>query len=155
ETHAAAGEESTLSAGDEPTLPDDPLAMSESVQETIGSDFMQEDSLSRPATRRRFYGLYFEESNPVERYRVLFPLWGERTTKVPPRELVLPGQDRASLYLFYYNRRAPQHQDDILFPLFWNVQSPLENERSTIVGPFVNRRGPNKSDDWLFPLYMT
>ncbi|OQX67489.1 MAG: hypothetical protein B6A08_15265 [Sorangiineae bacterium NIC37A_2] len=155
ETHAAAGEESTLSAGDEPTLPDDPLAMSESVQETIGSDFMQEDSLSRPATRRRFYGLYFEESNPVERYRVLFPLWGERTKKVQLPELELPGQDRASLYLFYYNRRAPQHQDDILFPLFWNVQNPLENERSTIVGPFVNRRGPNKSDDWLFPLYMT
>lgn len=155
ETHAAAGDETTLSAGDEPSLPEDPLAMSEGVKKQIGTDFMAEDSLRIEPTKRRFYGLYFEESSPLERYRVLFPVWGERTKKVQLPELQMPGQDRASLYLFYYNRRAPNHRDDVLFPLFWNTENPLEQDRSTIVGPFVNRRGREKSDDWLFPLYMT
>lgn len=154
ETHAASGgTDSTLPQGNEPSLPDDPLEMSEATRAQIGTDGDPE-SLGTPSdSKRDFYGLYYNEEAGEYRYRVLFPLWAERTQpsledpKIP---------DRASLYGgLYYNRRSASANDDILFPIAWNLENPLEKSRTTIVGPFVNRRTPEESDDWLAPLYMT
>jgi hypothetical protein len=162
ETHAAAGEESTLTPGDEPTLPADPLAMSEETEKRIGSDYDPDTAKVPGPIDRRFYGLYYSETSATEQYRLVFPLWAERVRTVPvPGADGEPGKprvekDRASAYGgFYYNRRGPKNRDDILFPIFWNLEDPLAGSRSTVVGPFVNRRTPKESDDWLLPLYMT
>jgi hypothetical protein len=157
ETHAAPGEESTLSTGDEPSLPADPAAMSDSARAEIGTDGDVETPAPTPVTKHGFYGFYYFEESLTERYRLAFPFWAERLRKVPsltdPTKLET---DRASAYGgFYYNRRGPKNADDILFPLFWNLRDPSQQARATVVGPFVNRRTPKATDDWLFPLYMT
>ncbi len=154
ETHAApGGAESTLPEGNEPTLPEDPLEVSDSMRERIGTD----GALAEPGTgeeaKRDFYGLYYNEEAGEYRYRVAFPVWAERTM---PSKTDPSVTDRASLYgPLYYNRRSAERADDILFPLFWNLRDKTEDSRTTIVGPFVNRRTPTESDDWLAPLYFT
>jgi len=157
ETHAAAGEESTLSTGDEPALPADPLAMSDETKAQIGSDYDPDTAKNKGPIDRRFYGLYYSETSPTERYRLVFPLWAERIKTLPSAEPNGPPvRDRASAYGgFYYNRRGPQNRDDILFPIFWNLENPMLGSRTTVVGPFVNRRTKTETDDWLLPLYAT
>lgn len=154
ETHAApGGTDSTLPEGDEPTLPEDPLEMSEQTREHIGTDGDPEARGTGDEADRSFYGLYYSEEAGEYRYRVAFPIWAERTK---PSETDPTITDRASLYGgLYYNRRSASHRDDILFPVAWNLQNPLEKSRTTVVGPFVNRRAPGESDDWLLPLYAT
>lgn len=154
ETHAASdGMESTLPQGNEPSLPEDPLAVSPATQEAIGSDG-DADALGTPDdAKRQFYGLYYNEKAGEYRYRVAFPVWAQRTK---PSVADPTKTDRASLFGgLYYNRRAPEHRDDIFFPVFWNVQNPLEKSRTTVLGPFVNRRTKTASDDWLLPIYAT
>jgi hypothetical protein len=156
ELHAApGGGDSTLPAGAEPALPDEPLKMSPEVRAQLGSDLELDQ---RPVglglePRYKWYGPYFEERNGKYRFRTLFPLWAERrqpSLRDPTRV------DRASLYGgFYYNRRSSDHADDILFPLFWNLRNPAESSRTTIVGPLVNRVAPGERDNWLAPLYFT
>lgn len=153
ETHAATGAESTLSEGNEPTLPEDPTAINEETEAYIGSDADLEVLDAPSATKRSFYGLYASETAKDYSYRVLFPLWAER---IQPSLEDPTVADRASLYGgLYYNRRGKAHRDDIFFPLFWNLENPLESSRTTILGPLVNRRTKLESDDWLVPLYMT
>lgn len=155
ELHAASGgSESTLPQGSEPTLPEDPLSMSESVREQIGTDFrLTKPELGRDpdAIDRDFYGLYYQEDSGQYRLKLLFPLWMQRTM---PSESNPEVADRASVFGgVYYNRRSAERADDILFPLFWNLRDT--DSRTTVVGPFVNRRAPDESDDWLAPLYFT
>jgi hypothetical protein len=154
ETHAApGGAESTLPEGNEPQLPDDPLEISDEVRGQIGTDANLEILTTPEATKREFYGLYYNETAKAYRYRVAFPLWAERIKpsltdpKIPDRASVFGG--------LYYQRRSADHRDDVLFPLMWNLQNPLEKSRSTLVGPFFNRRTKQESDDWLLPLYAT
>ncbi len=154
ETHAApGGTDSTLPQGNEPSLPEEPLEMSEETRKNIGSDGDPESLGTGPEAERSYYGLYYNEQAGEYRYRVLFPLWAERTQPSAGDPRVT---DRASLFGgLYYNRRSATHADDILFPVAWNLKNPTEKERTTIVGPFVNRRTPAETDDWLAPLYMT
>jgi hypothetical protein len=157
ETHAAPGEESTLSTGDEPSLPADPGAISEETRRQIGTDGEVEEDPPEAITKKGFYGLYYFEKSLTERYRLVFPLWVERLKQVPSlKDPTKLETDRASAYGgFYYNRRGPHHADDMLFPVFWNLRDPALGNRTTVVGPFVNRRAGKTTDDWLFPLYMT
>jgi hypothetical protein len=154
ETHAASGASDDLvPAGAEPTLPAKPLETSESVKKKIGSDAaLDEPEIGRGAsTSRGFYGPYYDEQSGAYRFRTLFPLWVERTqpSLTDPRKT-----DRASLFGgFYYNRRSATRADDILFPLFWNLQDGPR--RTTVIGPFVNRSAPGETDNWLAPLYFT
>lgn len=154
ETHAApGGGESTLPEGNEPQLPEDPLEMSDEVRARIGTDADVETLTAPEATKRQFYGLYYNESAKDYRYRVAFPIWAER---IKPSVADPAIKDRASVYGgLYYNRRSAEHEDDIFFPAMWNLKNPLEKSRTTIVGPFVNRRTPKESDDWLLPFYAT
>jgi hypothetical protein len=84
---------------------------------------------------------------------VLFPLWAERQQP----SVTKPEQvDRASLFgPLYYNRRSAERADDVLFPLFWNLNDRTDGSRTTVVGPFVNRVAPNERDNWLAPLWFT
>jgi hypothetical protein len=154
--HAAptAGEP-LMPTGTEPSLPPNPLKMSKSVRARIGTDeFLGDETLGRGATTtRHFYGPYYEEQSGRYRLRLAFPLWFERTQP----SLVDPTKpDRASLFGgLLYDRRAPDHADDILFPVFWNLRDPHAGTRTTIVGPFVNRVAPGEHDNWLAPLYFT
>src|SRR5690606_33227753 len=154
ETHAAeGGTESTLPAGNEPSLPSDPLAISPEVAARIGSDADPDALGATKDAQRNFYGLYYNERAGAYRYRVLFPLWAER---IKPSLTKPSVPDRASVYGgLYYNRRSAEHADDVLFPLFWNLRNPAEESRSTLVGPFFNRRTKTESDDWFLPLYAT
>lgn len=154
ETHAAeGGTESTLPAGNEPSLPTDPLALSPEVAARIGSDADPEALGTGEDAKRQYYGLYYNEKAGAYRYRVLFPLWAER---IKPSATAPTKPDRASIYGgLYYNRRSAEHADDVLFPLFWNLRNPLEETRSTLLGPFFNRRTKIESDDWFLPLYAT
>lgn len=153
ETHAASGgTDSTLPEGNEPTLPQAPLEISERTLAQIGSDG-DPAALGTEEAKREFYGLYYNEEAGQYRYRVAFPLWAERTM---PSEVTPKSTDRASLYGgLYYNRRSPEHRDDIFFPVAWNLENPLEKHRTTVVGPFVNRRTKSDTDDWLLPVYAT
>ncbi len=154
ETHAAeGGMETTLPQGDEPTLPDEPLSISKKTLSRIGSDGDAESLGTGDDATREFYGLYYNEKAGEYRYRVAFPIWAERKQPSLEKPEIT---DRASLYGgLYYNRRAPGNQDDILFPLAWNLKNPLEEARTTVVGPFVNRRTKTDTDDWLLPFYAT
>jgi hypothetical protein len=154
ETHAApGGADSTLPQGNEPTLPEDPLEMSEETRARIGSDGDPATFGTVGDTERQFYGLYYNEVAGEYRYRVAFPVWAERT-KPSLTDPTVP--DRASLFGgLYYNRRSAERADDVLFPLVWNLRDRISDDRTTVVGPFVNRRAPEESDDWLAPLYMT
>src|SRR5690606_1583682 len=153
ETHAASGgTETTLPEGDEPALPEEPLAMSKKTLERIGSD-SDVEAMGTDKAQREFYGLYYNEKAGEYRYRVAFPAWAER--KKP--SLSDPGvTDRASIFGgVYYNRRAADVRDDIVFPVMWNLREPLAEKRTTVVGPFVNRRTKKETDDWLLPFYAT
>ncbi len=154
ELHAASGgSDTTLPQGNEPSLPENPLEVSESVQKRIGTDGEPPSPGTGEGVKREFYGLYYNEEAGEYRYRVAFPVWGERTmpSKANPKI-----EDRASVYGgLYYNRRGAENADDVLFPAIWNLRNPLEGKRTTVVGPFVNRRTKTETDDWLAPLYFT
>lgn len=154
ETHAApGGADSTLPQGNEPALPEQPLAISEETEKRIGTDGDPGSLGTGPEAKREFYGLYYNEVAGEYRYRVAFPIWAERTMPSVTRKDV---PDRASLFAgLYYNRRSAERADDVLFPLAWNLRDLQREERTTVVGPVVNRRTPTESDDWLVPLYMT
>jgi hypothetical protein len=158
ETHAAPGAtDPLLPPGDQPGLPEEPLAIPPRVERRIGSDFrLDELELGRGyPTERDFYGLYYSETSGDYRLRTLFPLWFEREQP----SLTDPSiTDRASLYGgLYYNRRSAERADDILFPLVWNLRTltPGNRSRTTIVGPLVNRVTEEGHDNWLAPLYFT
>lgn len=156
QTHAAPGSgESLLPPSSEPTLPDEPLELDDSVADRVGSDLVVEDLPRGESSdsEQRFWGPYYERRSGAYRFRTLFPLWVDRQQPSASDPSVV---DRASVYGgLYYNRRSAEHSDDVLFPLFWNLRNPLENSRTTVVGPLVNRRTPDESDDWLAPLYFT
>ena len=109
EQHAATSvDDPSKTQGSEPTLPPDPLEVPSAIKDKIGADVDPDaDEKGRSAkTERDWYGLYFRERSNRWQFQTLLPLWFER--KQP--------QDRASLFGFYYNRRSPQHDADILPP---------------------------------------
>src|SRR5690606_8820600 len=133
ETHAASGgTETTLPEGDEPSLPEDPLAMSEKTRERIGSD-SDVEAMGTGQAKRQLYGLYYNEQAGEYRSRVALPAWAER--KKPSRsEPVVTA--RASVFGgLYCNRRGADVRDASVFPVMWNLREPLTERRTTVVGP--------------------
>lgn len=135
----------------EPTLPEDPLALPKGAKKKIGTDYDPETTEQGRAkeTKRHFYGLWYSEESGDYKFRTLFPLWAERTQ---------PG-DRASLYSpFYFNRRSKDHDADIVFPLFFRLRN--FETTTTIVGPFgrSEKKGkpgsPGGVDTWLAPFFF-
>jgi hypothetical protein len=156
ELHAAPGASDTLvPPGSEPSLPQDPLYIKKKLRLRIGSSIDLEDQpvMDGPPVTRKFYGPYYEERSNRYQFRLLFPLWAERTQP----SLTDPTKtDRASLFGgLYYNRRSAEHADDVLFPLFWNLRDLRDGSRTTVLGPFVNRVAPGERDNWLAPFYFT
>ncbi len=154
EIHAASGGDSLIPEGEEPTLPEDPLRISDAARERIGSS-LDPDTIEAPITvpaRRRVVPPYFSEGRGEERLRTVFPFWLERRK---PSLTDVAEPDRASLYGgLFYRRRSAEHRHDVLFPILWNLEEGDE-ERTTILGPFVNRRTGEERDDWLLPFYAT
>jgi hypothetical protein len=157
ELHAAAGASDTvLGSGSEPALPDQPLAVTPTANDRIGTDVALDDQQTgRTLTvRRRFYGLYYSETSGSHRFELtLPPLWARRTQPSRANPAVT---DTASVYgMFYYHRRSAEHADDLFFPLVWNLRDLRASQRTTVVGPFVNRVTKDGRDDWFAPLWFT
>ncbi len=133
--HAASGADDSLSPpGSEPTLPEEPLKLTEPTFKAIGSDAQpdQEEIGRGDSTKYKFYGPYYQENSGKYQFKLLFPVWAERQmpSRTKPNET-----DRASLFGgLYYNRRSAERADDILFPLVWNLGDKLTQTRTTIVG---------------------
>lgn len=156
EMHAASGADDSLAPpGSEPSLPEEPLKLTQPTFDKVGSDAEPdtEETGRGPRTTYKFYGPYYQENSGKYQFRLAFPVWAER--KMPSRTKPLE-LDRASLFgALYYNRRSAERADDILFPLVWNLRDKITDTRTTIVGPFVNRTAPGEHDNWLAPLYFT
>ena len=152
ETHAASGaDDAPKLPTQEPTLPEDPLALPKGAKKRIGTDFDPDAAeLARTeATRRRFYGLYYSEESSNYKFRTLFPLFAERDKN----------GDRAGLYSpFYFQRRSKDHDADVVFPLFWRLRN--FDSTTTAFGPFGRRvktglpGSPAATDTWLAPLFF-
>ncbi|HYP91291.1 MAG TPA: hypothetical protein VEQ59_24160, partial [Polyangiaceae bacterium] len=156
ETHAASGADDSVNApGNEPSLPQDPLALKKSAYARIGTDLSPElqERGQNPRFDRKFYGPYYSERSGDYSFKLAFPVWAERTQPSRTDKLKL---DRASLFAgVYYNRRSAERADDVLFPLVWNLRDLTHKSRTTVVGPLVNRVTPDGHDNWLAPLYFT
>ena len=155
ELHAASGASDQMVApGSEPTLPKEPLKLKKSVKDKIGSDVDPDsEELGRDTrTEHRFYGPYYEERSGNYRFRLAFPVWGERTQ---PSRLDPKVPDRASVFGLYYNRRSNERADDVLFPLFWDMKNKITGEHTTVAGPLVHREAPGEHDNWLAPFFFT
>ena len=156
EMHAASGaSDSLIAPGGEPTLPVEPLKLSERTLERIGGDLELGNLEQGRASRTEYgcYGPYFTETSGSYSFKLAFPVWAERKQPSLTKPEVL---DRASLYGgLYYNRRSAERTDDVLFPLFWNLIDERAKSRTTVVGPLVNRVAPDENDNWLAPLYFT
>ncbi|MBN2196283.1 MAG: hypothetical protein JW751_25950 [Polyangiaceae bacterium] len=154
ELHAASGGDTLIPEGEEPTLPQEPLRISEAARQRIGSS-LDPDDIQPPITspaKRRWIPPYFAERRGEYRIRTFFPLWvdREKPSLSEPTKV-----DRAGLYGgLYYRRRSAEHRQDILFPVFWNLEE-ANGHRTTVAGPLVNRRAGSESDDWFLPFYAT
>jgi hypothetical protein len=155
ELHAAPGaSDQVVAPGGEPSLPEDPLTISQRTFDRIGSDLDPdwEDHGRELTTTHHFYGPYYEEYSDRYSFKLAFPVWAERKQPSLSDSSVT---DRASLYGgLYYNRRSAEHSDDVFFPLFWNLVDERKKSRTTVIGPVVNRVAPDERDNWLFPLYF-
>lgn len=156
ETHAAPGsdDDDGKLQTQEPSLPQDPLAIPPAAQDVIGTDFGRDFEAGRGTkTERDFYGLYYAERSGSYQFRTVFPLWAERTQP----------NDRASLFgPLYFQRRSTDVDADVLFPFFWKLRD--EQMYTTVVGPFMHREResptkerpgkPGRHDNWFTPLFM-
>jgi hypothetical protein len=136
-----------------PQTPADPLEMSEETRARIGSDYdAPPPEPTGPATERSYLPLYSEKRDGV-RFRFLPPLYLEHTrfSRAPNETRVT--RDRESLFgLLYYQRRSPDVDADVLFPLAWRVRD--RENRVLVLGPLAHREAPNETDNWLAPLYF-
>lgn len=146
ETHAAPGAaDDTIpkTTTSEPSLPNNPTEIPDSVKARIGSTADPLDIENDPLSgKRRFkiYPPYLEDRSGSYRLRTVFPFWLERVN----------GTDRASSYgLLYYQRRSEHHDADVLFPFFWRWRE--DNHKTTIVGPVGWHDGPNSYDRAIAP----
>lgn len=129
--------------------PPDPLFVPESVQKRIGSDY---DGRPPAATGelRQSYFPYYEERRGDYRLRFLPPLFLQHSRGVgsdPAKE------DTQGVYgFFYYNRRSPKVDADVVFPLAYRVREGASNMFG--FGPWMHREAPKENDNWLAPLYF-
>jgi hypothetical protein len=137
--------------------PSNPLLISPEMRQQIGTDFSAgPPSPDGPLRRTRWFP-YYEEQRGDYRLRLLPPFVIEHTRGLrdPTQRLygVPKGEDTEGLYsLFYYRRRAPQIDMDVVFPAFWRVR---DGENHVVVaGPLVHREAPGEHDNWLAPLFF-
>lgn len=150
ETHAASGaEEASPIQTQEPTLPQDPLEIPDKVAAQIGSSAAAIPKLTEEKIERQFYGLWYSEKSKDRQFRTLFPVYADWQKK----------DDRSSLYgMFYYRRRAPNIETDVLFPLYWRFKE--QHTSTTVVGPFIHQereataKSPARHTNWLPPLFF-
>ena len=104
--------------------------------------------------KQRSYFPYYEERKGDYRFRFLPPLYLEYTRGLSTARPVYGepvGEDRQSLYaLLFYQRRSPQQDMDVLFPLAWRVRD--HDDHATVLGPLAHREAPGEHDNWLAPL---
>ena len=137
----------------EPTAiaPSDPLAMPEGVEARIGSDYDGRPPSAEGDVHRKFYGVY-EERRGDYRLRLVPPLYLEHTRGLDPRTgETTPQTDKESLTaLVFYQRRSPNQDADVLFPLAWRVRD--RQNHVLVLGPIAHREAPGEHDNWLAPL---
>jgi hypothetical protein len=144
ETHAASGsgdESIPKPTTSEPTLPADPLQVSDYAKKKIGSSFDPEQATGLGKQRTyKIYPPYLEETSGDYKFRTVFPFWIDRKQ---------PG-DQSSLYgMLYHRRRSTNVDADVLFPFFWRWRE--DQDRTTILGPVGWHRGPETNDTFVAP----
>jgi hypothetical protein len=134
--------------------PADPLVISPEIRERIGSDYDSGPPSAVGELQRSLFtkGPYYEESRGDYRFRFLPPLYLEHTRGAKP---TVPGEptqkDNEALYaLLYYQRRSPDMDMDIVFPLAWHVRD--RENKVFVLGPLAHRDAPFEHDNWLAPL---
>jgi hypothetical protein len=149
------GEPTTVQQRSEPVIapPANPLEIPTEVKERIGTD--ADLSLSPPPAgdMHRSYFPVYEEQKGDYRFRALPPLWLEHTRGLPtPAHPASTAVDRQSLVMgFFYDRRSPETDADVLFPVFWHVRDGASH--LTVLGPLAHREAPGgEHDNWLAPL---
>jgi len=137
----------------EPTAnaPQDPLAMPEGVGDRLGSDYDGQPPAAEGGLKRSFFP-YYEERRGDYRMRLVPPLYLEHTRGLDPETgATTPRTDRESLAaLLFYQRRSPDTDADVLFPLAWRVRE--KQNHVLVLGPIVHREAPAEHDNWLAPL---
>jgi hypothetical protein len=137
--------------------PSNPLLISPEVRQQIGTDFSAGPPSPEGSLHRTRFFPYYEEQRGDYRLRLLPPFMIEHTRGLtdPTQRLygVPRGEDTEGLYgLFYYRRRAPQIDMDVVFPAFWRVR---DGENHVVVaGPLVHREAPGENDNWFAPLFF-
>ncbi len=138
---------------DEPTAiaPNDPLALPPGVSERVGSDYDGRASAPEGPLKRKFFP-YYEEKRGDYRLRLLPPLFLEHTRGLDRKTGATTAQtDRETLAaLLFYQRRSPNLDADVLFPLAWRVRE--RQNHVLVLGPLVHREAPGEHDNWLAPL---
>lgn len=137
----------------EPTaiLPADPLAMPEGVGDRIGTDHDGRPPSPEGPLQRSYFPLY-QENRGDYRLRLIPPLYLEHTRGLDPKTgESTPQTDRESLAaLVFYQRRSPNMDADVLFPLAWRVRD--RQNHVLVLGPLAHREAPDEHDNWLAPL---
>jgi hypothetical protein len=136
--------------------PADPLAVSPEVHAQIGTDWDGRPPSPEGASSTSWFP-YYERRAGDSRLRLLPPFLIEST-----RGLTDPSQQRygvptavdtEGLYgLFYYRRRSPQLDMDVVFPAFWRVRDG--DAHVVVAGPVVHREAPGENDNWIAPLFF-
>ncbi|MBX3189006.1 MAG: histidine--tRNA ligase [Labilithrix sp.] len=133
--------------------PADPLAIPEGVADRIGTDYDgRPPSPEGPITRKFFP--YFEERRGDYRLRLIPPLYLESTRGLDPETGAnTPKTDRESLTaLLFYQRRSPDVDADVLFPLMWRMRE--KQNHVFVLGPIAHREAPGEHDNWLAPIFF-
>ncbi|MCL2777588.1 MAG: hypothetical protein FWD73_06255 [Polyangiaceae bacterium] len=138
----------------EPTAqaPADPLAMPEDVRDRIGTDHDERPPSPQGSLHQSFFPVY-EERRGDYRLRLLPPFFFEHTRGVDSNGASTDKTDTERLSaLLFYQRRSPNKDADVLFPLAWRVRD--RQNHVLVLGPLVHREAPNEHDNWLAPLYF-
>ncbi len=150
ETHAAPGSgDDTIpkTTTGEPSLPNDPLEIPDDIKKQIGSSGTVPNPAPVGPHVYTFAPFYFDEKAPGYQFKLVFPLYAERT------RLSEQGKDEAGSYgLLYYRQRSPSVKADVLFPFFWNWEQ-AEN-KTTVIGPVGWHSAPGQSDRFFAPFYF-
>lgn len=140
--------------GGEPTVqtPQDPLAVPDAIQKTIGTDDPGDPPAPESIRTERSYLPWYEERKGDQRVRLIPPLYLEHTRGLDPQTgRATSKTDRESLAaLLFYQRRSPKLDADILFPAFWRVRD--RDNHVLVLGPLAHREAPAEHDNWLAPL---
>ena len=138
---------------DEPTAiaPTDPLALPEGIGDRIGTDHDGRPPAAEGSLQRKFFP-YYEERRGDYRLRLVPPLYLEHTRGLDPKTGESTAQtDRETLAaLVFYQRRSPNIDADVLFPLAWRVRE--RQNHVLVLGPLAHREAPEEHDNWLAPL---